>query len=354
VVTAVGVVLTQEEEARIEAIPTQNLGAYEAFLLGQYHYERRDDLAGATAEAVRFLRLAIQQDPDLAVAHATLAGTYVLMASIGAYDPREMWPQVEEWARSALAIDSTSATAVLMLAKSEWHQNWDWEEAERGIRRAIQLSPSDAYGHQMYARLLVDQGRIVEGMEEGRIAASLDPLSSHTLSSQARRAFHTRRYEEAHRLAEVLLRRDPDNAGARRHLGLCFLFGGHPEQFRRLFPEGSSGRTLWHALIRGIAGEADAARGEIERAVSSAGDRYFNLPTVWATYAGLGEKDEAFAWIERSIEAQTTQISHLGVSPLADPLRDDPRYQAILDRIGLGHLKERFDSLAAADPRRAR
>jgi hypothetical protein len=105
------------------------------------------------------------------------------------------------------------------------------------------------------------------------------------------------------------------------------------------------------ALLLSLAGEADSARVVIDRVVSSLADEYLEPDQVWLVYATLGEIDQAIFWMEQCIEDQSPTARYFGVNPLADPLRDDPRYQALLDRIGLGNLKARFDSLAAADPR---
>jgi hypothetical protein len=102
------------------------------------------------------------------------------------------------------------------------------------------------------------------------------------------------------------------------------------------------------AFFLSLIGEADSAKIELDRAVSDSAYQYQEPGFLWRVYAALGEKDEAFVWLERGIGALAPFTAYLGVTPSADPLRDDPRYQAILDRIGLGHLKQRFDSLAAS------
>jgi hypothetical protein len=102
------------------------------------------------------------------------------------------------------------------------------------------------------------------------------------------------------------------------------------------------------ALIFGLMGMADSARVYLDEALSRSSDEYLDPGLVWPTYAALGEFDEAFGWLEQCLEVGAYATMFVGVTPLADPLRDDPRYQALLDRIGLGHLKERFDSLAAS------
>jgi serine/threonine-protein kinase len=361
VASEIGAILTPDEEARIEAKPTENLEAYEAYLLGRYHLGREVDLLSGSSEALRYFEIAVERDPNLADAHAGLAWTYYTLLSLGIRDPRETWPLVERWARSALAIDSTVSKAHLLLARQHLVWTWDWEEAERRVHRVLELDPNDPEGWRTKVDLRLAQGRIEEGLREANRAAALDPVSSRTLYLQARWALLSRRYEEATPLSEVLVTRDPENALAAWYLVQSFFLGGHPEEVNQLPTRDSEmvARYLEEpsaplALKLSLAGEADSARVMIERVVTSLGEVDRDPVGVWPTYAILGEKDEAFRWMERTIQVLSPSARHIGVDPLADPLRDDPRYQAILDRIGLGHLKSRFDSLAAADPRRGR
>jgi serine/threonine-protein kinase len=355
VARAVGAFVTQDEETRIEAIPTENLEAYDAYLLGRYHLGRRDRPREAFSQALRYFQLAVQQDPDLAVAHAGLAGAYASMVMWGHSDPRELWPLVEQWSSSALAIDSTVAVAHAGLAGARAVGAWDWEEAERGFQRANELSPSDADLLWVQADYLTGQGRIEEATEKRRIATSLDPMSSRAVSGQAISVFFTRRYEGAEALTETFLARDPGNTTAAWYLALASILDGRPAEAARFPPWDSATAAGWtpadrahRAVIRGLMGKADSARFDLEHAVAGSVEEYVDPSWLWQAYAALGEKDEAFRWMERSIEVQSYHTMFLGVTPLADPLRDDPRYKAILDRIGLGHLKARFDSLAAS------
>jgi tetratricopeptide (TPR) repeat protein len=254
-----------------------------------------------------------------------------------------------------LAIDSNNFNALHLLGHYRWIQELDWDAGEEVFRSSVELVPGAHGVHVVYADFLMAQGRIEEGLEEGRIAYTLDPLSSHTLASQARWAVLSRRYDEADPLTETFLTRDPDNVAALGMLAGAFLFGGQPERVPQLFQGQFSDpasltptHRAFFAMYLGAVGQADSARIEMDRAVSSAEGQYLDPTIVWSAYAALGEKEEAFDWIERGIESRSIGTVLLGVAPSADPLRDDPRYQAILDRIGIGHLKPRFDSLAAA------
>jgi serine/threonine-protein kinase len=354
---AVGAELTSEETDRLESHSTEDLEAYEAYLLGQYHLEREDDLLSGFPQALRYYEIAVERDPNLAEAHAGLAYAYYVLLAFGVRDPRETWPLVERWARSALAIDSTVSKAHLLLARQHLVWTWDWEGAERRIQRVLELDPNDPEGWRTKADFLLAQGRIDEGLREAERAAALDPISSRTLILQARWALLSRRYEEAIRLAEVLVTRDPENVLAAWYLVQSLLLGGHPEGVNRLLPDESEVADRFSeepsaslALFLSLRGEADSARVVLDRVVSSLGEADRDPIGVWPTYAVLGDKDEAIHSMERRIEELSPSARFIGVDPLADPLRDDPRYQALLDRIGLGHLKARFDSLAAERP----
>jgi tetratricopeptide (TPR) repeat protein len=309
------------------------------------------------SEALRYFEIAVERDPNLAEAHAGLAFAYYGLLALGARDPRETWPQVELWARSALDIDSTVSMAHLLLARRHLVWTWDWEEAERRIQRVLELNPNDPEGWSTKADLLVAQGRIDEALQEASKAAALDPISSRTLILLSRGALLSRRYEEATRLREILVTRDPDNLLAAWYLMQAFLLGGRPEEVSQLLPDDSEAVARFRAepsaasaLLLSLRGEADSARVVIDRVMSGSEEGNRDPVRVWPTYAILGEKDEAFHWMERTIQELSPSARFIGVDPLVDPLRDDPRYQALLDRIGLGHLKARFDSLAAARP----
>jgi len=350
----IGARLTPEERDRIEHEPTENLEAYEALMRGVYHLKRRDNPREAYQEAIEHLQAAVEQDPDFAPARGLLAWAYAELAMWGVRDPRELWTQAEAWTESALDLDETEPSAHTVAAVLKLVHEWAWQEAEEELQRAIDLAPSETLGHVVYAMVLTAQGRIEEGLREMRILTALDPLSPSTLAMRAEWAFHSRDYEAADELLEVVLAGDPTNTTTAFFLVLSFLLGERLDLASRLvdgLAENAAARTRENpahiALLLSLGAEADSARVLLDQAIAGSGERYVDPGYVWPTYAVLGELDQAFYWIEKAIEAQSWTTVNLGVSPLADPLRDDPRYSAILDRIGLGHLQTRFDSLAA-------
>lgn len=357
IASAVRAEIIPDERARIQHVPTQNLSAYEAYLLGRHYVDRREDLSESLAEAVRWFEVALEEDPEFALAHAALAEVYDLMASWGlAEAPRDIWPLVAEEARQALAIDSTLAEAHTMLADWVLITSWDWEAAERGYQRAIQLRPGYDTAHLWYSVMLSAQGRGEESLAQGRIGSGLNPGAPSWVVGEAIRFFNARSFAEA--IAEVedaLARGDPNNAMAMVWLCWAYLFNDDPERagetIERAAAAGADSATVlgMTAMVHAKTGERQEALRVIGllRGLSASGARYVDPFNIWPVLAALGEHDEALDWLEKGIEDQSYFTIYSLVSPLADPLRADPRYGVVLDRIRLGHLRRRFDSLAS-------
>jgi serine/threonine-protein kinase len=359
VAQAIGATLTPEEEALISSIPTENLDAFEAYQLGKYHLQRRDNPAEAFPEAMRYFELALEEDPGLAQAHGGMAVAYNILASFGLTAPREAWQASKQWAESALALDSTIADAHLMIADFHLVVDRNLEEAERRTREAIKVQPGYEFSHRLYADLLLNQGRFAEAERELAVAQSLDPLGSQTLSVRAKNAFFSRRFELAKEIMGDFEDAEAFNLTAAGWLGLSFLALGEPENLDRLFPEDA---PIWEsenleastarALVLAMTGEPDTARVQLDRIVSAY--EATNTPNdpglIPDLYALLGDADGAFRWMDRSIEGQAYSTVRYGVDPFLDPVRSDPRFEDVLGRIGLAGKKELFDSLASARP----
>lgn len=360
VAQAIGARLTPEEEALITSSPTMNLDAFEAYQLGRYHLQRRDDPAEAFPEAMRYFQLALEGDPDLAQAHSGMAVAHNILASFGLTAPREAWQVSKQWAESALALDSTVADAHLMLADFHMAVDRDLEEAERRTRQAIAIQPGYGFSHRFYAALLLSQGRFDEADRERAVAQSLDPLGSETLSGRAKHAYLSRRFELAREILGELEAAEHFNAGAAFWLSSSFLALGEQENLLRVFSEGERASTeenlgaslVLPLFLATMTGDRDSSRVQLERAVSafeSTGTLH-DPGFIPALYGSLGDADLAFLWMEKGIEDQAYSTVWYGVDPLLDPVRSDPRFEEVLRRIGLASRKELFDSLAAARP----
>ncbi|MFC1574901.1 tetratricopeptide repeat protein [Gemmatimonadota bacterium] len=267
----------------------------------------------------------------------------------------------EREANRAIEEDSTNAEAYAVLGDVRMIR-WDWLGAEEAFRRAIDLRPSYATAHQWYSILLVAQGRIEEALTEGQIAVEVNPRVGGSLSGQAIRLLNARRYDEALSLFDESLSLSASSGLITRlWASLAYALSGQSLRAIELAQsalEAGADSVTYRGLLAGIhslAGDVDLAQ-EILRDLEDLHTQRLtdgeSVPpsTFWPAYAVMGDLDPAFAWLEEDVKEGSWGTVYLGVSPLVDPLRSDPRYQTALDQIGLGHLKERFDSLAGVPP----
>jgi tetratricopeptide (TPR) repeat protein len=349
-------VILPEERTRIDRLPTPSITAHDAYFLARHYLE---DLT-SVSEAVRFFELAIEEDPTFALAHSGLAMAYDYRSSTGGIYPREGWVLAEQSAHTALELDSALAEAYAVLGDARMIR-WEWPGAEEAFQRAIELRPSYAIAHQWYSILLIAQGRIEEALTEAQVAVEVNPRVGGSLGGQAIRMFQARRYDEALSLFEEALSLTGGGGLVEWWASWAFAFSGEMERSFELAGgalelggDSVPGQGLT-AGVHALAGNGDAAREILQDLEALYDERspegdYVDPAAFWPAYVVLGELDSAFAWLEQGVEAGSWATLYLGIGPWADPLRDDPRYQALLDRIGLGHLGSRFDSLAAAAP----
>jgi TolB-like protein/Tfp pilus assembly protein PilF len=349
--------MTPEEITRMVADPTQNLEAYRLYILGRHYLYRRVNVGEALDQGIGFLRQAVGLDPDFAQAHASLAYAYSSKATVYVVTPpQEWWPLWEAEAREALRIDSTLAEAHYQLASFKMTIEWDWDGAEASFQRALEYAPDDAEAHQAYSWLLMVQGRIEEALWEVGRGVELEPNNARFQRRVANRLFFARRYDESAAEGRRTLELDSNQNTALWFQAWALAYAGSAElafdAARRAAELGADSADVLgvRAGIHALEGDTRAAQNLVQALLDLSSDRWVEPYNVWAAYALLGDRDLAFEWLERSLEVRTFGNLLIGVTPWLDPVRDDPRYQAILDRIGLGHLKERFDSLAATDP----
>jgi tetratricopeptide (TPR) repeat protein len=234
---------------------------------------------------------------------------------------------------------------------------WDWEGAEASFQRALKYAPDDAETHEKYSWLFLAQGRVEEALREVRRGVELEPNNARFQRSVATRLFLARRYDESVAEGHRTLELDPNQNTALWFQAWALAYAGHPEQ---AFDAARRAAELGHdsaevlgvqASIHALEGNTDAARDLVQTILDLSSDRWVEPNSVWSACALLGDRDSVFEWLERGLQSRNWGNLIVGVTPWLDSVRDDPRYQGILDRLGLGHLKARFDSLAAVDPR---
>jgi TolB-like protein/DNA-binding winged helix-turn-helix (wHTH) protein/Flp pilus assembly protein TadD len=327
--------LTTPEQQRLERRAPVNPDAYDAYLKGRYTQTTQSP--EGLKEGLPAFQQAIVLDPTFAPAYAGLSYTYSLLANYGVLSPTEAFPQAEAAARKALELDPNSPEAHTALAFPKHHYNWEWAAAEREYKTAIALSPSYPTAHLLYAEYLSSVGRHDEAIAEMHRSLELDPLSLVYMSNLGRFLYHARRYDEAIEVLKKTLELDPNRVYARIHLAMSYeekgMYSEALQEYERIKTHFGGEPSPGMARLLAMTGQPKRAQ-EIARVLrGEAGDSdWFFIAGV---YAALGDKDEAFACLQKAYEKHDFFLVFLKVYPYMDPLRSDPRYQNLLRRIGL-------------------
>ncbi|HYP29873.1 MAG TPA: protein kinase [Blastocatellia bacterium] len=329
--------LTGDQRQRISRRYTDNSEAYHLYLRGRYQWNKRTE--EGMRKGIEFFNEAIAKDPRYALAHAGLADCYALLIEYGSQPPTELRPMAEKSALRALEIDDTLAEAHNSLA-AVYEYDWNWAEAEKQYRRAIELNPNYATAHQWYAIFLSGRGRANEAIHYMKQALELDPLSLIINTSLGRIYYCARDYGGAVEQLHKTLEMEPNFAEARFHLGLSYEAQGRYDEAIseldtsiKLFQD----RTYigWLGRTYAVAGRRDEALKVLGELKEIAKRQYVPPYMMAIIHTGLGDKEQAFEWLNKVYEERSYFVIWLNVDPIFDPLRGDPRFQDLLRRVGL-------------------
>ncbi len=363
VADALAIELTGEERRRLNRRYTADPEAYQRYLLGRYHWNKRTS-AGLN-KAIEYFEQAISQDPNYAPAYAGLADSYNVLGSHdqGALAPKEAFPKAITAAQRALAIDETLAEAHAALAFTKFHYEWDWAAAEKEFRRAFDLNPKYPTLQQWYSHYSMAMGRAVESLAASRRGIALDPID---IPINAHLAWHylcARQPDLAMEACRRALELDPNHPTPHWYFGMAYEQKGEYQgaigKFQIAYtlsggsPTRPSSLAYIYALERGVLsggnpaylsslGHAYAAAGNVVEARKALGEldelakqRYVSPYEKVIIHAGLGETDEAFAWLEKAFAERAAWMVYLQVEPRLDRLRSDPRFGDLVRRVGL-------------------
>ena len=335
--------LTLGEHKPVEANPPadshapKSYAAYDLYLQGRYFWNKRT--AQGLQQAVECFEQAVGKDPEYARAYAGLADSLALMSAYGVAPPGEVIPKARTAALKALSLDEKLAEAHASLALIAQSYDWDWQTAEKEYRRAVELDPNYATGHHWYAEHLALRGRFDEAFVEIERARQLDPLSLIIQVDNGAILFFARQYDRAIEQLQAVLKVEADFPRA-RILNFAYAQQGRfadalagIEDWRR------TSDTYWtlteEGYVYGRAGQSAQARRAVDKLQSINGRAPVDPLAFVPPYVGLGDKDQAFAWLDKSIAVHSPGLTALKVDPVYDPLRSDPRFEVILRRIGL-------------------
>jgi DNA-binding winged helix-turn-helix (wHTH) protein/thioredoxin-like negative regulator of GroEL len=289
--------------------------------------------------AVAAFRAAIELDPGYAPAHAGLALACCAQARLRIVPPAEAYYESRSAALRALAMDDACADAQVALGEVLFLSDWNWEGAERSLKRALQLDPHHTEAYLLTGQLLEALGRLKEGLEMKLKALERDPFSALVHLQISMSYWHQRRYDGAIEWADKALDLDPQHPHAREHLAGAYWKKG---DFNRYLAE-----SIEHAKRHGVpaaafdpfkqahasGGRAGVFRLFLERASSQ--PQAFPAMQLALFYGEAGEMDRAFEHLERAIENHDPALVHLAIAPQWDSLRGDPRFNQCLERMGL-------------------
>jgi len=319
-------------------------------LKGRYHWNKWTP--EGWQKSIEYFQQAIEKDPSYALAYVGVANAYNALGFFDVMLPREAWPKAEDAAVKALEIDDTLGEAHAALGSVKYLYDWDWAAAERELKRAIELNPNDEVAHTVYAYYLHSMGRADEGLAEMKRAYELNPLSiriNSGLGDMLAFAHAHRQYDQAIEQFRKTIELEPAQwilGSIYWHLGAVYEKKG---MYVEAINEYQKGMNLSGDSDLAAAFEQDyKARGfsEAKRVVmqknlqkmreASKRERVPPLPFAFI-YAELGEKEQAFEWLEKAYEEHSSTLVHLGDGMVCtcDALRSDPRFADLLRRIGL-------------------
>ena len=332
--------LSGEQEEQVTKRYTVSREAYELYLKGNYFLGKGTE--SDSRRSIDYFQRAIAKDANYAQAYAGIAHAYESLGGVlGFMSPREAAPQAKAAAMKALEIDDNLDDAHFVLATLKLGYDWDWSGAERELKRAIEINPNNAGAHSEYGSYLEALGRFDEAVAERERCRQLEPILPISIADVGYPLYYAGRYDEALVHYQKALEIDPNFSWGHLWIGQVYVQQGlYDKAFIeiRKAVELSGGNvrhiaTLGHAYA--VAGKRDEALKILDELQRPAAQKYVSPFFVALIYAGLGEKDQAFAWLEKAYQERHPYMILIKVEPVFQSLHSDPRFADLTRRIGL-------------------
>jgi serine/threonine protein kinase/tetratricopeptide (TPR) repeat protein len=335
----INIKLAPGEEGGLSSARQVDPQAYEAYLKGRYHWNKRTEQG--IGKGIEYFEEAIRIDPDYAQAYAAIAEAFISLGDWGYYPPRETQEKTKDYAQKALAIDDESAAAYSALARVSRDIDFNWEVAEEYFKKAILLNPNYETAHQWYSAFLSCSGRHDEAIEQAKRAIQLDPLSLVINQTLGFSYYYARRYDEAIEQGRKTLELDKNFGSMYQVIYLCYVAKGMTPEGVEAFKQAMSLDERTKIYVDDIddayktSGYEGMAKWFIE-SMEKWTFAVYNRPFFYAmAYASIDNKDKAFEWLERAYEVRSYFVTTIGVEPALDNVRSDPRFGELLKKIGL-------------------
>jgi eukaryotic-like serine/threonine-protein kinase len=328
------------EQRQLARGGTSDPEAYQLYLKGRYYWEKRTQ--ESLEKSRQYFEQAIAKDPNYAMAYVGLADYYIVLPDYAPVPNGEAPPKARAAAQKALAIDDSLAEAHTAVAGS-LQASFHWDEALREFRRALELNPNDGNTHQWLGLTLSWMGRHDEAIAELKRAVELEPLNLKYNSNLAQVYRNARRYDIALEQHQKTIEMDPNFASGHGDLGFTYLVTGKYQlwlqEWKRtatlngdrddLAIADAATRAYGQKGYHGAVAKILEAKKELSR------KRYVDPGEIGIWYAALGDKEEAFRWLERAASEGAGSMQSIKVDPTVDPIRSDPRFAALLSRLSL-------------------
>jgi eukaryotic-like serine/threonine-protein kinase len=338
IVAQIQVQLTQPERERLAKTRTVVPAAYDAYLQGNYYASKRT--GEAVTQAIADYRQSIQLDPTYAPSYAGLASALTLAADYKDVPSSQVLPEAEAAAVKALQLDDTLASAHAALGQIRAY-SLEWHGVLDEFQRAIELNPGDANGHHWYALALADAGKDEEAISEMKLAQELDPRSLIINANVSWVLYLAGKDDDAVAQAQKTIAMDPTFAVAHGYLGQAYLAKGEYEKALRELQQAlalSGNETSFKAELGNayaVAGRKTEALAILHELLQMSAQRYVSPYSIALVYVGLGDRDQAFQWLDKAYDEHSVRLINIAVHPRLTALRSDPRFTALVKRIGL-------------------
>jgi len=282
------------------------------------------------------MQQAVDKDPNYAPAYAGLANAYGWLGEAGWMPYDEAFPKQKEAALRAIAIDDNLPEGHVELANAVMNISWDWATCERELKRTLELNPNSASTHATYGFYLMRVGRVDEAIKQLKRHVELDPISSRSFMNAAYAYYFARHYDDALAQIQMASALQPYPGETIFPTGVIYVEKGMYEQALKEFQKlDDQPHALGHAgnAYARMGRDADARKmiSKLQAHVEKDGLGRYEIALI---HAALGEKDEAFSWLEKSYAARDKGLTYLRIDPCLDPLRSDHRFQDLVRRVG--------------------
>jgi len=328
IVKALKITLLGEKEAPLLKSYTADPEAYQSYLKGRFYWDKRT--GEGMRRSIEYFEQAIGKDPAYALAYVGLADSYITLVMWRVLPAKEGFPKAKEAAMKALEIDNSLGEAHNSLATVIYGFDWNWEEAEKEYQKAIELSPSYATAHQWYGEFLTYMGRFDEGLKEIERAQKLDPLSLMINAVGGLFYFLARDYDKGIERCKRTLELDPDFPPA--HLYLSWNYFGK-EMYEEGWSEAQKSGDQYHiASAYAVMNRKEEARRLLTSLLKQPQPSEIDISRI---YFQLGENEEGWKWLDKAYAERSFYLTWFKTGPGFEAIRSDPRFQALLKKVGL-------------------